>query len=75
MHPYELTISQATEKLSQKELSSRELTLSCLERIAAIDGHIKAFISVNYDQALPRLIRLIRQGVMREGSCVVSLFQ
>ena len=52
MHPYELTISQATEKLSQKELSSRELTLSCLERIAAIDGHIKAFISVNYDQAL-----------------------
>jgi aspartyl-tRNA(Asn)/glutamyl-tRNA(Gln) amidotransferase subunit A len=52
MYPYELTIGQALEKLNSKELSSRELTLSCLDRIADIDGHIKAFISVNRDYAL-----------------------
>jgi len=52
MYPYELTISQALEKLGKRELSSRELTLSCLERIAEIDGHINAFISVHPDHAL-----------------------
>ena len=52
MHPYELTIGQALEKLENKELSSRELTLSCLERILDIDDQINAFISVDREGAL-----------------------
>jgi aspartyl-tRNA(Asn)/glutamyl-tRNA(Gln) amidotransferase subunit A len=52
MYPYELTISQAIEKLNCGELSSRELTLSCLKRIEEIDNRINAFISVNPDRAL-----------------------
>ena len=52
MHPYELTISQALERLEKKELSSRELTLSCLKRIADIDDQVKAFISVDREHAL-----------------------
>ena len=52
MHPYELTICQALEKLSSGELSSRELTLSCLDRITAVDDRIKAFIRVDRDHAL-----------------------
>jgi aspartyl-tRNA(Asn)/glutamyl-tRNA(Gln) amidotransferase subunit A len=52
MYPYELTIGQALEKLNSGELSSRELTLSCLDRIADIDDRIKAFISINRDHAL-----------------------
>jgi aspartyl-tRNA(Asn)/glutamyl-tRNA(Gln) amidotransferase subunit A len=52
MNPYELTIGQALEKLTRKELSSYELTVSCLERIAEIDEHLHAFISVNREHAL-----------------------
>lgn len=52
MHPYELTICQAREKLIKKEMSSRELTQSCLERIDEVDNRIKAFITVNREHAL-----------------------
>jgi aspartyl-tRNA(Asn)/glutamyl-tRNA(Gln) amidotransferase subunit A len=52
MNPYELTIGQAIEKLKKRELSSRELTLSCLGRIDAVDDRIKAFITVNREYAL-----------------------
>jgi aspartyl-tRNA(Asn)/glutamyl-tRNA(Gln) amidotransferase subunit A len=52
MNPYELSIGEALEKLDKGELSSCELTLSCLDRITEVDGHVKAFISVNREYAL-----------------------
>jgi len=52
MNPYELTIAQAREQLVAGDLSSRELTQSCLDRIEAVDGRIKAFLVVNPEQAL-----------------------
>jgi aspartyl-tRNA(Asn)/glutamyl-tRNA(Gln) amidotransferase subunit A len=52
MNPYELTIAQARGQLVAGTLSSRELTQSCLDRIAAVDGKIKAFLVVNPEQAL-----------------------
>jgi aspartyl-tRNA(Asn)/glutamyl-tRNA(Gln) amidotransferase subunit A len=52
MNPYELTIAQARGLLVAGTLSSRELTQSCLDRIAAVDGKIKAFLVVNPEQAL-----------------------
>ncbi len=52
MNPYELTIAQATGQLAAGSLSSRELTQSCLERIEAVDGKVKAFLVVNPEQAL-----------------------
>jgi aspartyl-tRNA(Asn)/glutamyl-tRNA(Gln) amidotransferase subunit A len=52
MNPYELTIAQAREELTAGALSSRELTQSCLDRIAAVDNTIKAFLVVNPEQAL-----------------------
>ncbi|KAF0187743.1 MAG: glutamyl-tRNA(Gln) and/or aspartyl-tRNA(Asn) amidotransferase A [Desulfobulbaceae bacterium] len=52
MNPYELTIAQAREQLVAGNLSSRELTQSCLDRIEAVDGRIKAFLVVNPEQAL-----------------------
>jgi aspartyl-tRNA(Asn)/glutamyl-tRNA(Gln) amidotransferase subunit A len=61
MNSYELTISQALEKLDKRELSSRELTLSCLDRITEVDNHIKAFISVNRDYALTMADKADRQ--------------
>jgi aspartyl-tRNA(Asn)/glutamyl-tRNA(Gln) amidotransferase subunit A len=48
----QLTISKLTEKLSRREISAREITQSCLDRIAAVDGKIHAFISHDGTDAL-----------------------
>jgi aspartyl-tRNA(Asn)/glutamyl-tRNA(Gln) amidotransferase subunit A len=52
MKPYELTISQALKRMDQGELSAVELTKSCLDRIAAIDKELVAFVCVDRDGAL-----------------------
>jgi aspartyl-tRNA(Asn)/glutamyl-tRNA(Gln) amidotransferase subunit A len=52
MEPYELTIHEALQSMSTGELSSRELTASCLERISEVDDDVKAFISVSPESAL-----------------------
>ncbi len=52
MNPYELTISQALKKMEQGELTSVELTKSCLDRIAAVDNEVVAFVSVDKEGAL-----------------------
>ncbi|MCX5869039.1 MAG: Asp-tRNA(Asn)/Glu-tRNA(Gln) amidotransferase subunit GatA [Deltaproteobacteria bacterium] len=52
MNPYELTIAQANRQLAAGNLSSRELTQSCLERIEAVDDKVKAFLVVTPEQAL-----------------------
>ncbi len=52
MHSYSLTLHEASEKLSRGEISSLELTRSVLERISAVDGKIKAYLSVYEDLAL-----------------------
>jgi len=52
MEPYELTITQALSRLASRELSSRELTQSCLERIDAVEPTVAAFIAHDADIAL-----------------------
>lgn len=52
MQPYELTMAQALDKLEQGELSSRELTQSCLDRITEVDTDIHSFITVDGEAAL-----------------------
>ena len=48
----ELTISELTTRLARREISARELTQACLDRIARVDGTIHAFISHNPADAL-----------------------
>ncbi|HEY4414140.1 MAG TPA: Asp-tRNA(Asn)/Glu-tRNA(Gln) amidotransferase subunit GatA [Verrucomicrobiae bacterium] len=48
----QLTISELTAKLARREVSAREVTQSCLDQIARIDGKIHAFISYNAADAL-----------------------
>jgi aspartyl-tRNA(Asn)/glutamyl-tRNA(Gln) amidotransferase subunit A len=67
MHPCELTIGQALEKLARKELSSHELTVSCLERIDQIDDRIHSFISVNSEYALAMADRADQKRKREEG--------
>jgi aspartyl-tRNA(Asn)/glutamyl-tRNA(Gln) amidotransferase subunit A len=47
-----LTIAEAQAKLRQREISSRELTRACLDRIAAVEPKLNAFITVTEDEAL-----------------------
>lgn len=52
MELYSLTIHEAQDKLRQGEMTSVELTESVLERIAAVEDKIGAFISLQADLAL-----------------------
>ena len=52
MKPYELTIAAATEMMSSGELSARELTQSCLDRIEETEDVVRAFISRDSEAAL-----------------------
>jgi len=52
MELYELTIHQAHILLKKKEMSSKELTRSVLDRIHSLDNRIDAFITVTEDLAM-----------------------
>ncbi|MBI3754064.1 MAG: Asp-tRNA(Asn)/Glu-tRNA(Gln) amidotransferase subunit GatA, partial [Deltaproteobacteria bacterium] len=52
MELYNLTIHELHEKLKKKEASSLELTEISLKRIDAVDGKIKAFITVTKEDAI-----------------------
>ena len=47
-----LTISELTGKLARRECSAREAMQACLDRIARVDGRIKAFLSYDATDAL-----------------------
>jgi aspartyl-tRNA(Asn)/glutamyl-tRNA(Gln) amidotransferase subunit A len=48
----QLTISELTARLAKHEVSAREITQSCLDQIARMDGTIHAFISHDDKDAL-----------------------
>jgi len=47
-----LTITEARERLRRREITSRELTRDCLERIAAVEPRVNAFITVSETEAM-----------------------
>ena len=49
---YQLTITEALHSMRAGELTSVELTRSLLDRINAVDGSIKAYLTVTPDRAL-----------------------
>jgi aspartyl-tRNA(Asn)/glutamyl-tRNA(Gln) amidotransferase subunit A len=51
---YELTAQEAHEKLIKREVSSRELTQSVLDRIDSVEDRVKAFVTVTKEQALKK---------------------
>jgi aspartyl-tRNA(Asn)/glutamyl-tRNA(Gln) amidotransferase subunit A len=52
MNLYELTLHDARNLLDKKEISSRELTRSVLDRIGAVDGQVGAYLTVAAESAL-----------------------
>src|SRR5580700_6821709 len=47
-----MTIAEARERLRRREITSRELTRDCLERIAAVEPRVNAFITVCETEAM-----------------------
>jgi len=58
---WQLTISEASERLARRELSSIELTHAHLDRIAQVEGNVRAFVTVTEEQALQQAERIDRQ--------------
>ena len=54
---YRLTIHEARDLLKRREISSTELTRSCLERIEAVEERVKAFVTVTAEAALDGALR------------------
>jgi aspartyl-tRNA(Asn)/glutamyl-tRNA(Gln) amidotransferase subunit A len=48
----QLTVSELVPKLARREVSAREATQACLDRIKRVDGEIRAFISFDAVDAL-----------------------
>ena len=48
---WQLSVTQAAQLLADRAISSAELTDACLERIAAVDGQLSAYLTVTADLA------------------------
>ncbi|MEG1345277.1 MAG: Asp-tRNA(Asn)/Glu-tRNA(Gln) amidotransferase subunit GatA [Acidaminococcaceae bacterium] len=65
MDLYQKTAHELHEQLVNKEISSVELTQNLYSRIAAVDGDVHAYITLNQDQALAQAAKvdqLLAQG-------------
>jgi aspartyl-tRNA(Asn)/glutamyl-tRNA(Gln) amidotransferase subunit A len=67
MELYELSIQQAHELLSSREISSEELTRAHLERIQRLDPQIKSFVTVSEELALEQARRADQRIRTGEG--------
>jgi aspartyl-tRNA(Asn)/glutamyl-tRNA(Gln) amidotransferase subunit A len=72
---HRLTIAEAQARLRKREISSRELTRACLDRIAAVEPRLNAFITVCEPEALAQADaadqRLARDGA--DALCGIPL--
>jgi aspartyl-tRNA(Asn)/glutamyl-tRNA(Gln) amidotransferase subunit A len=57
---WQLTISEAADLLSRRELSAVELTRAHLDRIAQVEGSVRAFVTTTEDAALREAERIDR---------------
>jgi aspartyl-tRNA(Asn)/glutamyl-tRNA(Gln) amidotransferase subunit A len=58
MDLHKLTITQAREKLKNKEISAGELAKDCLARIKSLDGQVKAYVTVDDEEVLKQVSAL-----------------
>lgn len=57
-----LTITEARQKLSKKEISATELTAACIERMEKVDGTLNAVVHRNFDSALEQAKKIDAAG-------------
>jgi len=73
MHPYELTMVSALEKLDAGELTSLELTQSCLDRIAEVESDLHAFITLDDEAALTQAKEADKRRKMGQGGVLLGI--
>ncbi len=75
MNLYELSIGQAAASLAKGEISSEELTRSCLDRIAEVEKDIHGFVSLDPESALKQAEKADERIKKNEGGklCGVPL--
>ncbi len=62
---HQLTLSELTQKLSRKEVTARQITQACIDRIQKVDSQIHAFLSYDAEDALAQADAVdakVRQG-------------
>ncbi|MGB9588495.1 MAG: amidase family protein, partial [Armatimonadota bacterium] len=52
MNLFALSAHEARDMLERREISSRELTESVLERISSVEDRVKSYVTVTADEAL-----------------------
>ena len=67
MDLHELSIEEAHRRLARREIGSRELTRSVLDRIAAVEPRVDAFLAVTAEEALRQADAADR--AIASGSC------
>lgn len=63
MEPYQLTASEASALIHARQLTSEELVRSCLARIAARDGRVRAWLHLDPDLVLRAARELDKHAV------------
>jgi aspartyl-tRNA(Asn)/glutamyl-tRNA(Gln) amidotransferase subunit A len=61
MQPFELSLTEASRAVRERELSPVELTESVLARISAVEGRLGAYVTVAADAALAAAVRAERE--------------
>ena len=72
----QLSVSELAAKLAEHEVSAREVTQSCLDHIARVDGKIHAFLSLDAANALAQADaadKLISQGGSGAGRPLLGI--
>jgi aspartyl-tRNA(Asn)/glutamyl-tRNA(Gln) amidotransferase subunit A len=64
----QLTISELTTRIARREVSAREATQACIDRVARVDGEIHAFISHNDADALAQADAIDQQIAQAGGA-------
>ena len=69
----ELTLSELGDRLAAREVSSREATQACLERIRRVDDKVRAFISYDEQSALAQSDHADRRLAAGERSPLLGI--
>jgi len=70
---YELTIHEAHELLKRGEISSRQLTEACLDRILDVDNEVKAYITLAPEAALEEATRADERRAKGEDTPLLGI--
>ena len=68
-----LTIHEAQQRLARREISSIELTRSCLDRIHQVEDRVKAFVTVTGDLALQQAQEADRRIAAGQGGPLTGI--